>query len=47
MITTTTTNLHKIINEDKPVLKVKSAQFGYNVDHFFFAITARLQCKDA
>ena len=34
MITTTTTkNLQKIINDDKPVLKVKSAEFGYNVHH--------------
>ena len=31
--TTTTNNLQKIINDDKPVLKVKSAEFGYNVHH--------------
>lgn len=25
--------MQKIINDDKPVLKVKSAEFGYNVHH--------------
>lgn len=38
--------MQKIINDDKPVLKVTSAEFGYNVHHTLLYIFSLMSLLD-